>query len=125
MAYLPPLNDRCPLRTNWSRDVGLIFLFNGLHAVIIRNLVNVFRYPRAPRELYDVAAGSLALYVNLVVSGLFNSTIGGRPTTLFILFLAVFVVSESLRRELTKSRRLAEQATTRARAKPEMMSAFI
>jgi O-antigen ligase len=80
--------------------LGLVLI---LHAIIIRNLLHVIKDPGAPRELYDVAAGSLALYTNLAISAFFNSTIGGRPSTLFMLFLALFVVSESLGRELTRT----------------------
>lgn len=88
------------LYNNGLIGLGLVLI---LHAIIIRNLLHVIRYPGAPRELYDVAAGSLALYANLVISAFFNSTIGSRPSTLFMLFLALFVASESLRRELTRT----------------------
>jgi O-antigen ligase len=89
------------LYNNGLIGLGLMLI---LHAIIIRNLLHVIRYSGAPRELYDLAAGSLAVYVNLVINAFFNSTIGGRPSTLFMLFLALFVVSESLRRVLTKGR---------------------
>ena len=88
------------LYNNGLIGLGLMLI---LHAIIIRNLLGVIRYPAAPRELYDFAAGSLAVYVNLLINAFFNSTIGGRPSTLFMLFLALFVVSENLRRGLTKS----------------------
>jgi O-antigen ligase len=73
-----------------------------LHAVIIKNPLHVMKYPATPRTLYDVASGSLALYTNLVISAFFNSTIGGRPSTLFMLFLALFVVGESLAKKQNK-----------------------
>jgi O-antigen ligase len=88
------------LYNNGLVGLGLVLI---LHAIIVRNLLHVIRYPCAPRELYDVAAGSFALYVNLVISAFFNSTIGGRASTLFMLFFALFVVSENLRRELTRT----------------------
>lgn len=111
------------LYNNGLIGMGLVLI---LHAIIIMNLLNVIRYPGAPLELYNVAAGSLALYINLLISAFFNSTIGGRPSTLFMLFLALFVVSGSLRRELTKSRlRQADQTATRLSAKLQTTSAFV
>jgi O-antigen ligase len=86
------------LYNNGLLGLGLVLI---LHGRIIRNLLSVLSYRRSPPELYNVAAGSLALYLNLVISAFFNSTIAGRPSTLFMLFLAVFVVSESLQRELS------------------------
>lgn len=73
-----------------------------LHGIIIRNLLYAIRCQRASPELRNLAAGSLAVFANLVISAFFNSTIGGRASTLFMLFLAIFVVSESLRREVQK-----------------------
>jgi hypothetical protein len=89
------------LYNNGLIGMGLVLI---LHGIIVMNLLNVIRYSGAPPELHNVAAGCLALYVNLLISAFFNSTIGGRPSTLFMLFLALFVVSGSLR-QLTKSRR--------------------
>ena len=93
-AYLDTLYN------NGLVGLGLVLI---LHAIIIKNLLYVIKYSVARRELYDVSVGSLALYTNLAISAFFNSTIGGRPSTLFMLFLALFVVSESLARELTKT----------------------
>jgi O-antigen ligase len=92
--------------------IGLVLVLI-LHAMIIRNLLHVIKYPGAPRQLSEVAAGSLALYVNLLISAFCNSTIGGRPSTLFMLFLALYVVSENLRTELTKT---ASACLTKLRA---------
>ncbi len=74
-----------------------------MHAIIIRNPLRVIKSPTTPSGLCDVASGSLALYTNLVISAFFNSTIGGRPSTLFMLFLALFVVGESLAKKLTRT----------------------
>jgi O-antigen ligase len=110
------------LYNNGLIGLGLVLI---LHAVIIRNLLHVIKYPGASRELYDVAAGSLALYLNLLISAFCNSTIGGRPSTLFMLFLALFVASESLRTELTKSRSSpADQTARPSCAAAQTTSAF-
>lgn len=89
------------LYNNGLIGLGLMLI---LHVITIGNLLHVIRYSDAPRELYDFAAGFLAVWVNLLINAFFNSTIGGRPSTLFMLFLALFVASESFRRMLTKSR---------------------
>ena len=88
------------LYNNGLIGLGLVLI---LHAMIIRNLLHIITYPGVQHELYDVAAGAMAMYINLVTSSFFNSTIGSRPSTLFMLFLALIVVSESLGRELTKN----------------------
>ena len=81
--------------------VGLVLILF-MHAAIIKNLLHVIRQPGAPRELYEIAVGFLAVYANLLINSFFNATIGGRPSTLFMIFLALFVLSESLRKGLPK-----------------------
>jgi O-antigen ligase len=81
--------------------VGLLFVLY-MHAIIIKNLLRVIRQPGAPRELYEIAVGFLAIYANLLINSFFNATIGGRPGTLFMIFLALFVLGESLRKQLTQ-----------------------
>jgi O-antigen ligase len=80
--------------------VGLVLALS-MHAIIIKNLLRVIRQPGAPRELYEIAVGFLAVYANLLINSFFNATIGGRPSTLFMIFLALFVLSENLRKSLT------------------------
>ena len=87
--------------------LGLVLV---VHTIVIRNLLRVIRCPGAPRGLYDIAAGSLAVYVNLLINALFNSTIGGRPSTLFMLFLALFVLSESVRTILAQTMAESQRA---------------
>lgn len=109
------------LYNNGLIGMGLVLI---LHGIILVNLLSVIRTPGAPLELYNVAAGCLALYVNLLISAFFNSTIGGRPSTLYMLFLALFVVSASLRGLTMSSGSLVDQNTTRPSAKIQTASAF-
>jgi O-antigen ligase len=76
--------------------VGLIFVLY-MHVIVIKNLLRVIRQPGVPRELYEIAVGFLAVYANLLINSFFNATIGGRPSTLFMIFLALFVLSDRLR----------------------------
>ena len=81
--------------------VGLVLILS-MHAIIIKNLLRVIRHPGAPRELYEIAVGFLAVYANLLINAFFNATIGGRPSALFMIFLALFVLSERLGKRLTQ-----------------------
>jgi len=82
--------------------VGLVLILF-MNAMIIKNLLRGNKHPGAPRELYEIAVGLLAIYANLLINAFFNATIGGRPSALFMIFLAVFVVSESLGKQLTQN----------------------
>jgi O-antigen ligase len=88
------------LYNNGLIGLGLMLIF---HALIVTNLCHVIGDRSAGSTITDIAAGALALYTNLAISAFFNSTIGGRTSTLFMLFLALLIVSESLRRELTRA----------------------
>jgi len=91
--------------------VGLGILLM-LHFMILRNVFLSIRHaaalraarPRDQKSLraYILAVGSLALYANLTLNGLFNATFGGRPRSPFMLFLALFVMVDLLRRHIAK-----------------------
>jgi O-Antigen ligase len=72
--------------------VGLALLVI-IHWIIVRNLWRTLRAGSAVRsrrrETYLLAVGLLAVYVNLLVAGLFNASFGGRPMSPYMLFLAV------------------------------------
>jgi len=76
--------------------VGLCILV-GIHFVIVKNLWWALKSP-LNRNAHLVAVGFLAIYVNLLINGLFNATFGGRAGTPFMLLLGLVVVSEALRR---------------------------
>ena len=98
--------------------VGLVLILF-MHAAIIKNLLRVVRQPGAPHELYEIAVGFLAVYANLLINSFFNATIGGRPSTLFMIFLALFVLSGNLREGLTRSSACHTQPNRTARMGPE------
>jgi O-antigen ligase len=76
--------------------VGLVILV-GIHFVIVKNLRRALKAP-PDRNAHLLAVGSSAIYVNLLLNGLFNATFGGRASTPFMLLLGLVVVSEALRR---------------------------
>jgi O-antigen ligase len=75
--------------------VGLCILV-GIHFVIVKNLWRTVKGP-PNRSAHLLAAGSSAIYVNLLVNGFFNATFGGRSGAPFMLLLGLLVVSEVLR----------------------------
>jgi O-antigen ligase len=76
--------------------VGLIILV-GIHFVIVKNLWRPLK-DASNRNAHLLAVGSSAIYVNLLLNGLFNATFGGRASAPFMLLLGLVVVSEALRR---------------------------
>jgi O-antigen ligase len=67
---------------------------------IVANFIHVLRTPTASVIAREIAIAFLAIYSNLLINSFFNAMIGGRPSALFMIFLAVFMISESLRRNL-------------------------
>ncbi len=76
--------------------VGLIILV-GIHLVIVKNLWRALKGPRN-RNSNLLAVGSWAIYLNLLLNGLFNAIFGGAARPPFMLLLGLVVVSEALRR---------------------------
>jgi O-antigen ligase len=79
--------------------VGLTLLF-AMGLEVRKKLIFVIKKTDS-RDLYFLAAGSLAIYTMLLINGFFNATIGGRPGSLFMVFLALIVLSEKLQQSLT------------------------
>jgi O-antigen ligase len=76
--------------------LGLTILA-AIHLVIVKNLWRALK--GAPnRDAHLLAIGSWAIYVNLLINGLFNATFGGAARALFMLLLGLLVISEALRR---------------------------
>ena len=76
--------------------VGLILILL-MHVEILKSCIGVIRdFPA--RAAYLLAIGSLAMYVNLVIAGLFNASFGGRAYGSFMLFLALPIIVERLRK---------------------------
>lgn len=55
--------------------------------------------------------GLLSIYVNLFIEGMFGATFGGRPMAPYMLFLALFVVADGVRRLNTRYLNLAVAGT--------------
>jgi O-antigen ligase len=85
--------------------VGLIILV-GIHLIIVKNLWRALKGP-PDRNAHLLAAGSSAIYVNLLINGLFNATFGGRASAPFMLLLGLLVVSEALLRNTRLAVRLS------------------
>jgi hypothetical protein len=68
-----------------------------MHVAILRNLAAVLK--ETWRGVNHVmAAGILALYINILINGLFNAIFGGRAYAPFMLLMGLVVVSEALRK---------------------------
>ncbi|MBZ5672029.1 MAG: O-antigen ligase family protein [Acidobacteriia bacterium] len=76
--------------------VGLVILV-GIHLVIVKKLWRALK-GSPNRNAHLLAVGSWAIYVNLLINGLFNAIFGGRAGPPFMLLLGLVVVSEALRR---------------------------
>ncbi len=91
--------------------IGLAVLLM-IHFMILRNTFRSIRgasilrarrpYDRETSRAYILAVGSLALYANLTINGLFNATFGGRARSAFMLFLALFVMADLLHKHIAK-----------------------
>lgn len=74
--------------------IGLVLLLL-MHLSILRNLLHVVIHPIS-RGAYLLAIGCSAVYVNLLLNGLFNASFGGHAYAPFMLFLALVLVSDKL-----------------------------
>jgi len=83
--------------------VGLIFLL-GIHTAILVNLFyakrTVQKYQRASgsQEANTLIVGCFALYLDLLIYGLFTPAFGGRSTVHFMVFLSLLGLSMALRK---------------------------
>jgi O-antigen ligase len=78
-----------------SGVIGLVLIV-AILIVIPKNLYRVLRRAPPRDRVYQIAAGCLALYVFLLINGLFNSSFGGKASAPFMLMLALVVVSRKL-----------------------------
>lgn len=74
--------------------IGLVLTLM-INFVIVRNLVRTFRSSASPAFRY-FAVGSLAVYANILVNGMFNAIFGGRPDAPYMMLIALVVISERL-----------------------------
>jgi O-antigen ligase len=76
--------------------IGLLLVL-AMNVCIIRNLWRVLRSSHDP-QLRTLASGCFALYSFLLLNGFVEPTFGGRPSCVFLVFQALLVLSEGLRR---------------------------
>jgi O-antigen ligase len=80
--------------------IGLVLLL-AMHVAILKNAVAVLKTTRR-HDSHVIAIGILVLYINILVNGLANATFGGHAYAPFMLFLALIVVSEALRKQVNQ-----------------------
>lgn len=99
--------------------IGLLALL-AIQGATVRNLIVTKRLASQVKTVPDLsgartarilAVGSLALFFNLILNGLFNSSFGGRAIGPYMLMIALLMMSERLRRGLELG---AAQAAARA-----------
>src|SRR5581483_11004174 len=79
------------------RGVGFLLMMAYILLIPWR-LYQALRRAPSSSAIHRVSAGCMALYVFLIINGLFNSSFGGKPTSPFMLLLALLVVSNKLAR---------------------------
>jgi O-Antigen ligase len=84
--------------------VGLVLLLL-IHIVIVRGIYRIVRHPNLSADALQVGVGCAAIYLNILINGMFNASFGGRAGGTFVLMLALVVITERLlvflRREST------------------------
>lgn len=85
--------------------LGLMIM---IHILIVRGIFRSLRIATALRErmpgdrrvtmLHLLTVGTLAIYANLFINGLFNTAFGGRAHSAYMLFLATFFLVQALQR---------------------------
>ncbi len=96
--------------------VGLVLLL-AIHVTILANLFyakkTVHKYQRAggSREANTLIVGCFALYLDLLIYGLFTPAFGGRATVHFMVFLLLLGLSMALRRCAEKVDEKTQPAT--------------
>jgi len=112
------------LEVSYNNGLAGLTLVLLMHAAIVSNLVRarsqlarlrtLREQQESVRQAYVLTVGCIALYVNLLISGLFTVAFGGRATSNFMLFLSLLVISEVLHR----------WSRERAQASPEPLRSF-
>jgi O-antigen ligase len=82
--------------------VGLVFLL-GMHVVVLSNLLfahRIIAVPTGAKTAVSVAniliIGAFALYLDLLIAGMFEPAFGSRPSALFMMFFAALGWSTAL-----------------------------
>lgn len=100
--------------------IGLLLIVV-MHAVVVRNLFYSLRNLVSLRRrlwseqigtAYPLVCGSIALYVNILINGLFSATFGGKAISPFVLFLSLLVITDKLLAWTNQSARAGDLAGT-------------
>jgi hypothetical protein len=78
--------------------IGLVLIVM-VHVVIVRNLWKTIRSDVSP-QAQRLAIGSIAIYTNLLINGMFNATFSGRAGAPFMMLLALVIISARLVQEV-------------------------
>ncbi len=84
------------LETAYNNGLVGLLLMIAINFVIVRALIRVLRRHPVSSAFYQLAAGGLAVYVNLLINALFNASFGGRVLAPFLMLMALLFYSERL-----------------------------
>jgi hypothetical protein len=80
--------------------IGLVLIVM-VHFVIVRNLFRTM-WGQGSLRAKRLAIGSMAIYSNLFINGMFNATFSGRAGAPFMMLLALVIISDRLAKEVEK-----------------------
>jgi O-antigen ligase len=96
------------LEVTYNNGIIGLGLMVMIHILIVRGIFRSLRAASVLRErmpgdrrvnmIHLLAVGSLAIYANLFINGLFNTAFGGRAHSAYMLFLALFFIVQALQR---------------------------
>ena len=83
------------LEATYNNGIIGLFLIVAIQVIIVRNLMRAMR-ATSNVTIRVMAAGALAVYVNILLNAVFNATFGGRPDAPFMLLIALVAISTAL-----------------------------
>jgi exopolysaccharide production protein ExoQ len=96
------------LEALYNNGIVGLFIILAMNWIIVRNLLKAMKNSWN-HEGSCLAIGAFAIYINLLINGMFKVTFGGLPDSNFMIFLGLVVVSVKLREF---SERASEGATS-------------
>jgi O-antigen ligase len=81
------------LYNNGAAGLAVMLL---IHGAIIRRVFKVLRRRDLDTDVLQLAAGCAAIYLNIFINSIFNASFGGRAGGMFLLLLALVVITERL-----------------------------
>ncbi len=92
VAWDPGHTHNSFLEALYNNGIPGFLLILVMNFVIVRNLLRAISRPLS-RESFCLAVGSFAIYLDLLIDGLFKVTFGGVADSSFMVFLALVVIS--------------------------------